>query len=302
MSDVDVDVVVIGLGPGGEAVATQLAQAGLEVVGVDRRLVGGECPYFACVPTKMMVRGADALAEARRVPDLAGRSTVTSDWSPVHARIRDEATTDWDDQGAVDRIEEAGVRFVRGTARLCGPGAVEVDGERIEVRRGIVLNTGTEPAVPPIEGLADTPYWTNRDAAQATDLPGSLVVVGGGPIGAELAQVFARFGVAVTVLEVADRLLAPEEPEASALLGEVFGQEGIEVLTGAEIESVSYGEEQFRVRRGRPDRRGRPAARRDRPASEPGRPRPGHRRPRPRGEVRSGRRPDACRRRTVGDR
>jgi pyruvate/2-oxoglutarate dehydrogenase complex dihydrolipoamide dehydrogenase (E3) component len=117
----DVDVVVVGLGPGGEAVATQLGQAGLDVVAVDRRLVGGECPYYACVPTKMMVRGSDVLAEGRRIPDYAGSSTVTSDWGPVHVRIRDEATADWDDQVAVERLQKAGVTFVRGEARLTGP-------------------------------------------------------------------------------------------------------------------------------------------------------------------------------------
>jgi pyruvate/2-oxoglutarate dehydrogenase complex dihydrolipoamide dehydrogenase (E3) component len=179
----DVDVVVVGLGPGGEAVATQLAQAGLDVVAVDRRLVGGECPYYACVPTKMMVRGSDVLAEGRRVPDLAGASTVTSDWSPVHARIRDEATSDWDDQAAVERLQKAGVRFVRGEARLTGQRQVQVDGTTYTASRGVVLNTGTEPAVPPIEGLADTPYWTNRDVTRLGELPGSLLVIGGGAVG-----------------------------------------------------------------------------------------------------------------------
>src|SRR3954452_24703228 len=113
-SENEVDVVVVGLGPGGEAVATQLAKAGLDVLGVDRHLVGGECPYYGCIPTKMMVRAAEVLAEGRRIPGLAGDSTVTSDWGPVHARIRDEATTDWDDQAAVDRLKQAGVTFVRG--------------------------------------------------------------------------------------------------------------------------------------------------------------------------------------------
>src|SRR5690348_9182025 len=108
------DVVVVGLGPGGEATATALAKAGLSVVGVDERLVGGECPYFGCVPSKMMIRAADALAEARRVDGLAGTASVQPDWTPVHARIRDEATDDWDDRVAVDRLEGAGVRFVRG--------------------------------------------------------------------------------------------------------------------------------------------------------------------------------------------
>ncbi len=247
VNDIDVDVVVVGLGPGGESVATRLAGAGLSVVGVDERLVGGECPYYGCVPTKMMIRAADALAESRRVPELAGASTTAPQWRPVARRIREEATDDWDDTVAVKRLERAGVRFVRGHGRLAGARTVEVDGHRIRARRGVVLNPGTAPAVPPVEGLADTPYWTNRDAVRAESLPGSLGVVGGGAIGAELAQVFARFGVEVSVLDVASRILAPEEPEASALLTDVFAAEGIEVRTGVRIRSVWYDDGRFIV-------------------------------------------------------
>jgi pyruvate/2-oxoglutarate dehydrogenase complex dihydrolipoamide dehydrogenase (E3) component len=243
----DVDVVVIGLGPGGEALATRLAGAGLKVVGVDRRLVGGECPYFGCIPSKMMIRAADLLAEGRRIPGVAGDSTVTPSWTPVAERISEEATTGWDDKVAVERLEDAGVTFVRGHGRITGERTVEVDGRTFVASKGVVLNTGTEPAVPPIDGLAETPFWTNRDAMQLTSLPGSLIVIGGGAIGAELCQAFARFGVHVTLLEVADRILAPEEPEASRLLTEVFGREGIQVLPGAVIGSVSYAEGRFSV-------------------------------------------------------
>ncbi|MEP7089047.1 MAG: NAD(P)/FAD-dependent oxidoreductase [Nocardioidaceae bacterium] len=246
----EVDVVVVGLGPGGESVATQLAEAGLSVLGVDRRLVGGECPYFGCVPSKMMIRGSDVLAEGRRIPDFAGASTVVSDWTPVHTRIRDEATTDWDDQAAVERLEKAGVTFVRGSARLTGPRQVEVDGTTYTATRGVVLNTGTEPSAPPIDGLADTPYWTNRDAVRLEELPGSLIVIGGGPIGAEMVQVFARFGVHVTVLEAGERILGPEEPEASRIVSDVFAREGVQLLTDVEISSVAYAEGQFTVQVG----------------------------------------------------
>ena len=244
---VQVDVVVVGLGPGGESAATQLAKAGLKVVAVERRLVGGECPYYGCIPSKMMIRAADVIAEARRVPGLAGASTVSPDWAPVHARIRDEATTDWDDSIAVDRLEDAGATLVRGAAVLTAPRTVEVAGTTYVASKGVLLNTGTDPAAPPIEGLADTPYWTNRDACRLEELPGSLIVVGGGAIGAEMAQAFSRFGVRVTVLEVARRILAPEEPEASKLVADVFGREGIQVLAGAEITSVKYADGQFAV-------------------------------------------------------
>jgi pyruvate/2-oxoglutarate dehydrogenase complex dihydrolipoamide dehydrogenase (E3) component len=243
----EVDVVVIGLGPGGEHASSELARAGLDVVGVDRRLVGGECPYYGCVPSKMMIRAADLLAESRRVPGMAGRSMVEPDWSVVARRIVEEATDDWDDTVAVERLVKAGVTFVRGHGRLSGPGQVVVGDEEFVATRGVLLNTGTEPAVPPIPGLADTPYWTNREAMRVTDLPGSLAVIGGGAIGAELCQVFARFGVTVTVLEAADRLLALEEPESGRLLADVFAREGIQVLTGVSIDSAAYDEGRFEL-------------------------------------------------------
>jgi pyruvate/2-oxoglutarate dehydrogenase complex dihydrolipoamide dehydrogenase (E3) component len=244
------DVVVIGLGPGGEATATGLAKAELSVVGIDERLVGGECPYFGCIPSKMIIRAADALAEGRRIGDLAGSAEVHPDWTSVADRIRDEATDDWDDKVAVDRLEDAGVRFVRGHARLAGPRVVEVDGQRFEAARGVVLNPGTAPSAPPIDGLADTPYWTNRDVLRIDTLPASLAVIGGGPIGAELAQALARFGVRVTVLEIGERILGPEEPESSALLAGVFAREGIQVLTGVDIASVSYDDGHFGIELG----------------------------------------------------
>lgn len=243
----DVDVVVVGLGPGGEELARRLAEAGLRVVGVERRLVGGECPYFGCVPSKMMIRAADALAEARRVSELAGAVELRPDWAPVARRIREEATDDWDDAVAVERLENAGVTVIRGAGRLTGRRRVAVGSTTYAAARGVVLNTGTEPAAPPIPGLAETPYWTNRDAVRVETLPESLIVLGGGAIGLELAQTFARFGVQVSIVEALDRLLALEEPESSALIADVLVREGIRVVTGARVESVTHADGVFRL-------------------------------------------------------
>ena len=248
------DVVVIGLGPGGEYAAGTLAEAGLHVTGVESRLVGGECPYFGCVPSKMMIRAANLIAETRRVPGMAGTSTITPDWSPVAHRIREEATDYWNDKVAADRFAGKGGHLVRGHGKITGPGEVTVSGAEgtrvFAARKGIVINTGTEPAVPPVEGLAGTPYWTNRDIVQAEQVPGSLIVLGGGAIGAELAQVFARFGTAVTVVEALPRLLSFEEPESSALIERVFTAEGIKVCTDAPAERVSHNGTNFTVHLG----------------------------------------------------
>jgi len=204
MTEHEVDVVVIGMGPGGEHAAGQLAEAGLVVAGVEARLVGGECPYWGCVPSKMMIRAANLLAEGRRIPGMSGASAVRPDWAPVAGRIRAEATDNWDDQVAADRF------------------------------------TGTAPVIPPVPGLAGTPYWTNHEAIEAEQVPDSLIVLGGGAIGVELAQVYHRFGARVTVVEALGQLLPLEEPEAGTLLAEVFGREGIGVRTGSKAERVSY--------------------------------------------------------------
>jgi pyruvate/2-oxoglutarate dehydrogenase complex dihydrolipoamide dehydrogenase (E3) component len=232
------EVVVIGMGPGGEDVAGRLAEAGLDVVGVERQLVGGECPYWGCVPSKMMIRAANLLAEARRIPGMAGDATVRPDWAPVAQRIRDEATDDWDDRVAVERFEAKGGRFLRGEGRIVAPGRVAMGDREIEARRGIVVATGTHAVIPPIPGLGRVPYWTNREAVEAKELPSSLIVLGGGAVGVELAQVFARFGVAVTVVELLDRLVPGEEPEAGRLLADVFEAEGVAVRTSARVTEV----------------------------------------------------------------
>ncbi|CAN5260303.1 NAD(P)/FAD-dependent oxidoreductase [soil metagenome] len=250
MSNQTADVVVIGMGPGGEDVAGRLAEAGLDVVGIDWELVGGECPYWGCIPSKMMIRAAHLLAEARRIPGMAGDATVTPDWAPVAQRIRDEATDDWDDTVAVERFEGKGGRFIRGTGQITGPREVTVGDQVITAQSGIVVASGTSAAIPPIGGLRDVDFWTNREAIEAEELPASLAVLGGGAIGVELAQSFARFGTTVTIIEALDRLVPAEEPEAGALLAEVFCDEGIDVRAGISVTGVSAAGDGVRIELG----------------------------------------------------
>lgn len=245
----DFDIIVLGLGPGGEHAAQEFARAGKRVLGIDPALVGGECPYYGCIPSKMILRGAESLAEARRVDVLAGTADVTPDFGPVAKRIRNEATDNWDDAVAVKRLEDLGATVVHGGGVLRGrniTGDLHVEvGERTYSAPTVVLATGTAPAVPPVPGLrelhAERPdlAWTNREAVQATAAPASLAVLGGGAVGCELAQAFSRYGSTVTVVEAGPRLLAPEEPDASAVIRTVFERDGIDVRVGSGAERVA---------------------------------------------------------------
>ncbi|SHH02769.1 Pyruvate/2-oxoglutarate dehydrogenase complex, dihydrolipoamide dehydrogenase (E3) component [Jatrophihabitans endophyticus] len=247
----DYDLIVLGLGPGGEAVAGSVAEAGRSVLGVDERLVGGECPYFGCIPSKMILRGAEVLAESRRVDGLAGRAQDTPDFAVVARRIRTEATDDWDDAVAVERFEGQGATFSRSHGRLAGrtdDGRLRVEaGEETHTASRVVIATGTRPALPPVTGLADLAVgvddlvWTNREVLRTPQAPESLVVLGGGVISCELAQGFARFGTGVTLIEGGSRLLGREEPEAGEVLSAVFEREGIDVRLGSQVQTVAAG-------------------------------------------------------------
>jgi pyruvate/2-oxoglutarate dehydrogenase complex dihydrolipoamide dehydrogenase (E3) component len=236
---VEVDAVVVGLGPGGEQVAEDLADAGLQVVGIEADLVGGECPYWGCIPSKAMVRAAELLAEGRRIPGRAGTADVTPDWAPVARRVR-EVTGSWDDRAAVERLESKGGRFVRGRARLNAPSSVDVGGTTITARRALVLATGQRAWVPPM--FEPVPHWTNRELIESESVPASLLVIGGGSVGLELGQVMQRFGAAVSIVEAGPRLAASEEPEASELITDVLRGDGVDVHTDVAIERVEpYG-------------------------------------------------------------
>jgi len=239
MNENHVDAVIVGMGPGGEDLAGRLAEAGLKVVGIESHLVGGECPYYGCIPSKMIIRAADLIQEVRRAPTVAGAASITPDYSIVADRIRDEATDDWNDAVAVDRFVAKGGIFVRGCGVLDGPGRVLVGDDAYVARLGVAIATGTSPLLPPIPGLSDAQPWTNRDIFKIRVNPASLIVLGGGAIGLELAQAFSRFGSTVTVIEALDRILAPEEPESSELVSRVLRAEGIDVRTGSAATSVT---------------------------------------------------------------
>jgi pyruvate/2-oxoglutarate dehydrogenase complex dihydrolipoamide dehydrogenase (E3) component len=231
------DVIVIGMGVGGEEVAGRAADSGADVLAIERKLVGGECPYWGCIPSKIMVRAGDSLAEAARVMGLAGGTQISPSWAPVARRVR-EATADWNDEIAVDRHEGKGETFLRGNARIVAPRTVEVDGRTFTARRGIVIATGTEPAIPPVEGIEDLDFWTNRHAIEAKEVPQSIVILGAGPIGLELGQVFRRFGSEVTFVELFEHALAYDEPEIGAAVADVLREEGIELHTGVSAQRV----------------------------------------------------------------
>jgi pyruvate/2-oxoglutarate dehydrogenase complex dihydrolipoamide dehydrogenase (E3) component len=231
------DLIIIGMGVGGTEVANQVAAAGLSVTAIEQKLVGGECPYWGCIPSKVMVRAGNTLAEAARVLGLAGDVEISPDWVPVARRIR-QTTDGWNDGSAADRLRERGVTLVRGQGRVLGPREVSVNGRRLVARRGIVIAAGAEPAIPAIDGISDVAYWTNREAIEAETLPRSLLVLGAGPVGLELAQVLRRFGVDLTLVEAEKHALPLEEPENGAAMDEVLRAEGITLHTGTICLSV----------------------------------------------------------------
>jgi len=229
------DVVVIGAGPAGEVVAGRLGEAGVDVALVEQHLVGGECSYYACMPSKSLLRPGELLAEVGRVPGLKAEGL---DAAAVLAR-RDEVIHDRDDASQLPWLEQRGVTLVRGHGRLDGERRVRVEEEVLVARKAVVVATGSGPAMPPIPGLAEASPWGNREATTATQPPESLVILGGGVVGVELAQAWSSLGTRVVLLEGAPRVIVREEPFASAEVGAALVEAGVEVRTESRAVAVS---------------------------------------------------------------
>ncbi len=235
MAERSFDVVVIGAGPAGEVIAGRLGQAGLEVAIVEEHLVGGECSYYACMPSKSLLRPGELLGEVGRVPGVRAEGL---DVAAVLAR-RDEVVHDLDDAAQLPWLEERGVTLVRGRGRIDGEKRVRVDDDMLVARKAVVIATGSGPVMPPIPGLKEARPWGNRQATTAKAAPESLVILGGGVVGVELAQAWASLGTHVTLVEGLHRLIAREEPFACDQVGAALREGGVELRMGTRAASVS---------------------------------------------------------------
>jgi pyruvate/2-oxoglutarate dehydrogenase complex dihydrolipoamide dehydrogenase (E3) component len=226
------DAIVIGAGPAGEVCSAKLAAGGMRVACAESELVAGECSYWGCMPSKTLLRPPEALAAARRAPGADAAITGEIDPAAVFA-FRDFMVDDWDDTEHAKWLEDNGVELLRGEGRIAAPGLVEIAGQRHETKH-VVIATGSKASIPPIRGLDEIEdLWTNREATEAKEVPGRLLILGGGPIGAEMAQAFARLGSSVCLVESADRLLPGSPLDACRALSEALEEDGVELRIGA---------------------------------------------------------------------
>ncbi|MEO8751408.1 MAG: NAD(P)/FAD-dependent oxidoreductase [Casimicrobiaceae bacterium] len=225
-------MVCLGGGVAGEAIAVGLQGSGLTLAVVERELVGGECPYWGCVPSKTLLRSGETLSEAGRARLLAASHV---EWTVDFPKVSKRAlwmARNLDDSRPAAAMQATGARLVRGEGRMTDLRTVEVAGDKLIARRAVVIANGSTAAIPPIAGLPTVPYWTNRQATIPNELPASLAILGGGAIGVELGQAFARLGCAVTVIEAGATFLGLEEPEAGAALRPHLEVDGIALLIG----------------------------------------------------------------------